>query len=203
MKLVNQCKYVIIGAIALFAVAVQASPIDSLLHQYNDPTAGDPKGKITVVEFFDYQCSHCVDMAGVMGTLIKDNPNVRFVFKDFPIRGPMSEFAARAAIAANMQGKYYGFHHALLTTNQTLSEDQVYMLAQENGLNVDKLKKDINSQQVTNELQKNVNLAQKLKLNGTPAFFVGKTNASNIKDISFQMGSMDQSQLQALIDKSK
>ena len=65
----------------------------ALFKQDNDPTAGNPKGIVTIVEFFDYQCPHCVDMAPVTEAIIKANSNVRYVFKEFPIRGPVSDFA--------------------------------------------------------------------------------------------------------------
>ena len=111
--------------LALLSFAVKAQSANELLHQSHDPIAGNPKGNVTVVEFFDYQCSHCMSMAPVIAAIIQANPNVRVVFKDLPIRGAMSEFAARAALAANKQGKYYSLNHALLSANQPLTEDFV------------------------------------------------------------------------------
>lgn len=171
-----------------------------LFHQTNDPVAGNPNGKISIVEFFDYQCPHCVDMAPAIQAIIKGNPDVRIVFKEFPIRGPVSDFASRAALAANMQGKYYQFSHALLTANKPLTQEVVYQIAQQVGLNLDKLKKDMNDPTVTNQIKNNVKLAQDLKLFGTPAFFIGKTD-SNV--INYVPGRMDQTQLQTEIDKAK
>ena len=172
-----------------------------LLHQPNDPVAGNPNGKISVVEFFDYQCPHCVDMAPVIEGVIKANPDIRIVFKEFPIRGPLSDLAARAALAANKQGKYYQFSHALLTSNQPLSEELIYKTAEKVGLNVDQLKKDINDPTISEQLKNNTKLAQDLKLFGTPAFFIGKTDAKN--NINYVPGQMDQNQMQTAIDKAK
>ena len=110
-----------------------------LFHQAGDPMAGNANGKVTVVEFFDYQCSHCVDMAPVIDSLIKADPNVRVVFKEFPIRGPLSEYAAKAALAASAQGKYFEFHKALMdqiSQKQPLTEDSVLKAAQKVGLNI-------------------------------------------------------------------
>ena len=101
---------------------------EALFNQSNDPIAGNPNGKITVVEFFDYQCPHCTTMAPVMADVIKANPDVRVVYKEFPIRGPMSEMASRAALAANKQGKYMVLSHALLTSTQPLSEEVIFSL---------------------------------------------------------------------------
>ncbi len=175
---------------------------NALFHQPNDPVAGNPQGKITVVEFFDYQCPHCLDMAPVIENIIKANPDVRIIFKDFPIRGPMSETAAKAALAANMQGKYYQLNHALLTSKQQpLTEAIIFAAAQNVGLDVNKLKTDMNSATVAKQLQANLKLAQGLKLFGTPAIFVGATNANT--NIKYSPGQLNQNQLQDLINKSK
>src|SRR5437016_4513875 len=106
-----------IGLFFSLSFAVHAQSVNALFHQAHDPVAGNPNGSVTVAEFFDYQCSHCISMAPVMANIIKDNSDVRIVFKEFPIRGSISEFASRAALAANMQGKYYEFNHAILTTD--------------------------------------------------------------------------------------
>lgn len=172
-----------------------------LFNQMNDPVAGNPNGKISVVEFFDYQCPHCIDMAPTIEGIIKANPDVRIVFKEFPIRGPMSEFAARAALAANKQGKYYEFSHALLTANKPLTQDVIFEIAKSTGLDVDKLKTDMNDKSIDEQLKATMKLAQNLKLFGTPAFFIGKTDASGA--INYVPGQMDQKQLQDAIDKAK
>jgi protein-disulfide isomerase len=172
----------------------------ALFHQTADPVAGNPSGKVTIVEFFDYQCPHCVDMAPVISSIIKNNPDVRVVFKEFPIRGPVSDFASRAALAANLQGKYYDFSHAVLTAPQPLTSDAILAIAKAQGLDVDKLKKDMDDKAVAEQLKNNTKLAQDLKLFGTPAFFIGKTDGSTI---TYVPGQMDATQLQGAIDKAK
>ena len=174
----------------------------ALFNQNGDPLAGNPQGKVTVVEFFDYQCPHCLDMAPVIESIIKSNPDVRIVFKDFPIRGPMSETAAKAALAANLQGKYYQLNHALLTSKQQpLTEAIIFTIAQNVGLDVNKLKTDMNSPAIAKQLQANLKLAQDLKLFGTPAIFVGQTSANG--NIKYAPGQLNQKQLQDLIDQAK
>jgi len=185
-----------------FSLTANAQSANALLRG-NYPVAGNPKGNITVVEFFDYQCSHCASMAPVISAVIRSNPNVRFVFKDFPIRGPMSEYAARAALAANMQGKYYQLNHALLTTNEPLTKENVISIAKANGLNTKKLEKDMFSATVTNQLKGTYQLAQELKLTGTPAFFIGKTNSNSLSNVNYVLGEMSQSDLQTAIDQAK
>ncbi|MHB1221786.1 MAG: DsbA family protein [Gammaproteobacteria bacterium] len=164
---------------------------------------GNANGKITVVEFFDYQCPHCVDMAPVIEGIVKANPDVRIVFKEFPIRGPLSEFAARAALAANKQGKYYEFSHALLISKEPLTQESVLETAKKVGVNVDQLKKDMADKSVDEQLKANIKLAQDLKLFGTPAFFIGKTDAKAPGSVSYIPGQMDQTQMQSTIDKAK
>jgi protein-disulfide isomerase len=169
----------------------------ALFHQANDPVVGNAKGKISIVEFFDYQCPHCVDMAPVISAIIKANPEVRVIYKEFPIRGPISDFASRAALAANMQGKYAEFSHAVLVAQQPLTQDAILDIAKKTGLDVEKLKTDMNSETVSNQIKANTKLAQDLKLFGTPAFFIGKTDST---DIHYVPGQMNQTQLQAAID---
>lgn len=179
---------------------IAATFANPLFHQANDPVSGNPSGKITVVEFFDYQCPHCIDMAPVIAAILKSNPNVRVISKEFPIRGAASELASRAALAANMQGKYTVFSHALLTANKPITQDLIVQTAQKLGLNVDQLKKDMNSPAVEGQLKNTIKLAQDLKLFGTPAFFIGKTDATG--SIAYVPGQMNQVQLQQAIDKA-
>lgn len=191
----------IVSVFYLLSFTAHADALNRLLHQPGDPVIGNPKGKITVVEFYDYQCGHCVSMADTMAAVIKANPNVRFVFKDFPIRGTMSNLAARAAVAANMQGKYYPFAHALLTTSSPLSQAVIMNIAKQAGLNVARLQKDMNSAAVLNLLRNNYHLAQELGINGTPAFVVGPSNATSLKSLDLNLGEMSQSELQSAINK--
>jgi protein-disulfide isomerase len=175
-----------------------------LFHQANDPVIGNPQGKITVVEFFDYQCPHCADMAPVIVDILKANPDLRIVFKEFPIRGALSEFAARAALAANKQGKYAVFQHELLSVKEPLTEALILKKAGDVGLNVDQLKKDMNDPSIQNQLKANNKLAQDLQLFGTPAFFIGKTETTaNNGTIIYIPGQMNQKQMQDEINKVK
>ncbi len=202
--MLRQTKRVILFSIGLlFSFAVNAQSMDELFRQSNSPIGGNPKGKITVVDFFDYQCEHCIKMTPVISAVIKSDPNVRVVFKDFPILGPVSQFAARAALAANMQGKYYQFHHALMSVDQPLTEDVVLEVAKSAGLNVDKLKKDMDSPAITRQLNENMALAKNLKVYATPTFFIGKTNATKENEVISLMGDMSQTEFQNAIDNVK
>lgn len=185
----------------------QSSPkfAEDLFHQTSDPVVGNPKGKITVVEFFDYQCPHCVDMTPVLEEIVKNNPDVRIIFKEFPIRGPVSEFAARAALAANEQGKYFEFHKGLMTTKtQPLTQDEIIEIAKSVGVDTTKLTDTMKGTKVNDKLKQNYQLAQKLQLMGTPALFIAKSTVSKdspATEIVFVPGQVTASQLQEIIKK--
>jgi protein-disulfide isomerase len=193
--------FMLVGGL-LLSLGTQAAGLNNLLRNPADPVIGNPKGKVTVVEFFDYQCSHCVTMARVMAEAVKSNPNLRVVYKEFPIRGPASQLAAQAALAANLQGKYAKFSHALFSARQPFSESTIYSVAASVGLDMKQLKHDMHDKAVTQQLTDNFKLAQHMRLTGTPAFFVGPTDAENEKHVSFILGEMSPRELQAAISKA-
>lgn len=179
-----------------------AKYVKPLFNTAGDPVAGNPKGTVTIVEFFDYQCGHCVNMNPIINDAIKQNPNVRVVFKEFPIRGPLSEYASRAALAANMQGKYVAFHDALMGTKQPYTEEAILAAAKSVGLNIEQLQKDMNSAAVKSQIEANMKLGQDLKLLGTPAFFIGKTDATTSSNIEYMPGHVNLDQLMSVIKKN-
>ena len=175
---------------------------NALFHANNTPVAGNPNGSVTLVEFFDYQCPHCIDVVPTINALVKANPNLRVVYREWPIRGPLSDFASRAALAAQDQNKYLPFHQALLAANKPLSQDSILEIAKTAGLNVEQLQKDMNAAKTNDTLKATVELAQNLKLFGTPAFFLAKTD-NNGKEVLYFPGELPQAQLQEAIDKMK
>lgn len=150
-----------------------ASQREALLNDSTSPVAGAAAGDVTVVEFFDYACPHCKNVAGVVTQLLRDDPKVRVVFKELPILGPGSVVAARAALAAHEQGKYVEMHEALMAEKSGLTEASVMAVAANVGLDVARLKSDMGKPAVQETIQKNYALAQSLGLSGTPAFVVG------------------------------
>lgn len=178
---------------------------DGIFHQANDPIIGNATGKVTVVDFFDYQCPHCTKMTPILESLTKTNPQLRVVFKEFPIRGPLSEYASKVVLAAKLQGKYFELHKALmvLSDQQALTEDAILKAAKTLGLNIDKLKIDMKSDSISTQIKNNVKLGQDLQLLGTPAFFIAKTAVTSknakVEDIKFIPGQVDQVQLQGIV----
>lgn len=172
---------------------------DALFNDKNSPVVGNPSGAVTVVEFFDYQCPHCKAMTPILESLIKQDKNLKVILKEFPIF-PGSDYAAQAALAANMQGKYWEFHNELMTKNNPLTKDDVLAAAKKVGLNVEQLQKDMDSEKVKNELQQTETLAEKLGLGGTPAFII-QSNTNKDKTF-FVPGQIDEGSLQQFIQKA-
>jgi protein-disulfide isomerase len=171
----------------------------------NLSVAGNPKGDVTLIEFFDYQCIHCKKMAPIISNLIKQNKNVRVIYKEFPIFGKSSELAARAALAAALQGKYLTMHNALFNQENRLTEQSIMDAAKSVGLNVAKLKADMDSKPVTAALDASRQLAEKLHLMGTPALIIMATPAGKLKEGStpvFIPGAASEESLQELLKKA-
>lgn len=171
----------------------------------NLTVVGNPKGNVTLVEFFDYQCIHCKKMAPVISELIKKDNNLRVVYKEFPIFGKSSDTASRAALAAGMQGKYLEMHEALLKQNKRLNDQVIMDVAKTLGLDLTKLKTDMESKTVTDALDANRQLAEKLHLMGTPAFIILGTPGGQVKEgnaPSFIPGAASEEALQDLIKKA-
>ncbi len=137
------------------------------------PTAGNPRGNFTIVEFFDYRCPYCKQMHAPMKALLAGDPELRVIRKDLPILGPASLVASHAALAARAQGKYPAFHDALMEFRGQLDEAAVLRIAADLKLDVAKLRRDMDSPAVVTLLQRNVALAQGLAISGTPAFVIG------------------------------
>jgi protein-disulfide isomerase len=146
---------------------------EELLRDSASPVGGNVAGDVTVVEFFDYACPHCKNVTPQVKQLLREDPKVRFVYKELPVLGEASTTAARAALAAREQNKYFAFHDVLMAASGALNEAVIFRVAGEVGLDVGRLKTDMASTPVTEALEKNRALAQALGVNGTPAFVIG------------------------------
>ena len=145
---------------------------DQIFRDKSNYVAGNPKGNVTMVEFFDYNCPWCKkDFPDVMA-LIDTDKNLKLVLKEFPILGPDSEYAAKAAIAAGKQGKYLEMHKAMYQHEARVTKESVDEIATGLGLNMDQLRKDIDGSATAEIIARNRELAQSLAINGTPAFII-------------------------------
>ena len=148
---------------------------------FNSPrqvVIGNPKGDVTMVEFFDYNCGYCKRAMSDMLTLIKSDPNLRVVLKEFPVLGPGSVEAAKVAAAVRMQDKtgkkYLEFHQKLLGGRGQADQAHALAAAKDAGLDTAKIEKDISSDEVRLTLEESFKVAEALGLNGTPSYVIGK-----------------------------
>ncbi len=145
---------------------------NELLGLPDDPVLGDPRGDATIVAFMDYRCGYCRSMAPALRALLEKDRRVRLVIKEFPILGPDSLVAARAALAARAQGRYAELHWALFQAKD-LSEGAILELARRSGLDAERLARDMKAPEVERILERNRGLADALGISGTPAFVIG------------------------------
>lgn len=146
-----------------------------LYKQNKGNLAGNPNGKITVVDFSDYQCMPCRIMNKTATALTRKYHNLRVVYIDYPMLGPKSTFAAKAALAAIQQKKYLPFHNALMQSKRPLTKQQVFALASHVGIKVKALKAEIGSKTNVQALLNNMMLGTAFGVTGMPTFIVGNT----------------------------
>lgn len=168
-----------------------------LFNNPNSPSVGNATPDAIVVEFFDYQCSHCKEMQPTIAKVLDKKKNVKVIFKEFPIFGATSNYAAQMALAAAKQGKYLEFHDALLKSNDSLSESKIQEIAKSVGLDVEKLKTDMNDPSVKQEIKDNYELAKALGLNGTPSFVFSN---KNMTQFDFIPGAAPEDSFQKAVD---
>ncbi len=147
---------------------------DQIFNNPADPVVGNPQGDVTVVEFFDYRCPYCKRVADSLAGLVKDDSNVRVVFKEFPILGPDSVVAAKIALAAHRQGKYALVHAAFMAHKGSFERSALLELAASVGADASKLASDMEDPAILGQLQANDSLAATLGITGTPGFLFGK-----------------------------
>ncbi len=137
------------------------------------PFVGAKDGDVAIVQFFDYQCHYCKVVLQTVETLVKEDPKLKVVLVDFPILSEGSHVASAAAVAAGLQGKYADLYPALMGYQGKLSQATIEKLAASVGVDVERMKKDMESDAVKARLEQNTALAQKIGIQGTPAFIVG------------------------------
>ncbi len=145
---------------------------DEVFKTATDPFVGSKTPDVTIVEFMDYNCGWCKKSMREISSLIETDKNIKVIFKDFPIFGEHSEYAAKAALAAGKQGKYWELHQVLLAHDGQVTTDVVNQLAEAQGLDMKKLAADIGSKEIGERIAANMQLAKNLAINGTPAFVV-------------------------------
>lgn len=194
-----------VGALAASALPAIAQTSDrpnpmpddlrqSLERDPTSPVLGNRDGNITLTEFFDYNCAHCRAVVGRIPELIGADSQLRIAYREWPVFGEGSEFAAAAALASLEQGKYWEFHHALLTMNGRAEEASVMRTARRVGLDETRLRQDIDADHIANHLALSGMLADHMGLMGTPTFICGDEAV---------FGEMTLTELRALVGRGR
>jgi protein-disulfide isomerase len=145
---------------------------DLVFRSAADPSVGSDKPDVTVVEFIDYNCGWCKKSVNELNALLETDKQVKVVFKEFPIFGEGSEYAAKAVMAANKQGKYWEMHQALFAQETRVDAAVVDEVAKSIGVDVAKMKTDMADASIQSTIDTTRELARALLINGTPAFIV-------------------------------
>jgi protein-disulfide isomerase len=143
---------------------------------YDDPDSvvgGNPNGDVTLIEFFDYRCPYCKEVQPSLERLLMKDRHLRIVYKEFPILGAASVYAAKMALAARAQGKYLAFHRAMMDTKGSISDDVVRHVAASVGIDVAKAEIGMKNPAIEAVIKKDYALADALGIAGTPAFILG------------------------------
>ena len=146
---------------------------EALARAGGDPAIGPEDADAVLVEFFDYRCGFCKRVLDDVMALAAADGRLRIVFKEFPILGPESEYAARAALAVRNQGKYAAFHWALMGLRGALDQATVKQVAESVGVDVARMEQDMDAPEIAETIRRSYQLAEALNINGTPAFVVG------------------------------
>lgn len=140
-----------------------------------DPVRGNPRGNVTIVEFFDVRCPYCKRLHAEMGPLLRRDRDIRVVMKDLPILGPQSVVAARALLAAHRQGKYAELYDALMSLRGEPTDAAIRSEAERVGLDYARLRREMEDPAIQQRLDANIALARALRIEGTPALIIGET----------------------------
>ena len=158
-------------------VEVLRAERDKIFNSPDDYVVGNPQGDVTLVEFLDYNCPYCRKAASEVKALVKADPKLRVVLKEFPVLGPQSLEASRVALAAKPQlkgGRLLEFHMKLMDLRGQVNGERAKAVAKEMGLDMVRLEKDVESADGRTILENNAALADKLGITGTPAFLIGE-----------------------------
>ena len=167
--------------------------IDELHNTDNSPFVGPKDAKITIVEFFDFNCGYCKRLAPTMMKIIKANPDVRVIMKPVAFLAPSSQSAAKALLAANAQGKFINLYEGLLTHNGQITEDVIDEKIKASGLDVAKTRELMKSSDIEKKFGEITELSRNVEVSGVPTMIINGT----------PLRAYDQEQIQRVIDSLK
>ncbi len=152
---------------------------DLLFNDELSIVVGNPEGDVTLVEFYDYRCPYCRQSHAAVMQMLEEDKNLRLILKQFPVKDqpgevPVSLISARMAMAAKKQGLFLPFHDAMFLAEPPLTERKVYAIAEEVGLDLERLEKDMRDPEFTEHLRQTLTLASEIGATGTPTFVIGR-----------------------------
>jgi protein-disulfide isomerase len=180
---------VLFGSLSAVAFGGQPGNIlsrDSVLRDPEIPSLGNPKGDLTIVEFFDYQCPYCKKAMPELAQLVKEDGNIRLVLKDWPVFGDVSVAAAKLVLASKYQNKYTEAHQALIGASTKLTEASIHDLLAAAGVDVARATADLQTNQkaIDDLLSRNSDQAEAFGFQGTPGFIVGTFRVPGVLEMS-------------------
>jgi protein-disulfide isomerase len=180
------CALLMQAAAAQDVALITRDGVKQILANPGTTPVGARKPDVVVVEYFDYNCPYCKKQVPTLKALLAQDPNIGLVYKEWPILGPVSEYAAASALAAGWQGKYLAAHEALIGGPRLAQNDQVDDILQHAGVNIEVLKKDRvgHAREIAALLARNDQEAHALSLQGTPGLVVGRELVAGIADLS-------------------
>src|SRR6202158_4412490 len=171
------------------AQGIQLITVAGQKEMLTDPgtdAVGAPNADVTIVEFLDFNCPYCKKLVPALHSLLAEDHKIALVYKDWPILGDVSVYAARSALAARWQGKYLSAHDALMNASRLTQDDQVDATLKRAGIDVNALKKDRTShaKDIDALLARNDAEAHALHLRGTPGIVIGRQLLPGIVDLN-------------------
>jgi protein-disulfide isomerase len=176
---------------------------EALFRDGTDPVRGNPRGDVTIVEFFDARCGYCKQMHPAMQALLQRDPNIRVVMKDLPILGPNSVLAARALLAAQRQGRYPQLQEALMTLRAEPTEPVLRQQAERVGLDWARLRRDMDDPAIGRRIEANIRLATTLGIEGTPALVIADGMGQRPANATMVPGAVDLPALERLVAEAR
>lgn len=167
----------------------QSVDVEGILRDPEAPTAGNPNGDVTIVAFFDYNCPFCKKSEPDLARVVKEDGNIRVVYKDWPILTKASVYGAQLALAAKYQDKYHEVHAALMAIpGRKIPEEQMLEAVKASGVDMNRLNLDLtlHGPQIAAQLKRNNSQAESIGLQGTPTYLVGPLLASTLDYASFK-----------------
>ncbi len=184
----QQDRRTIITGLALLLVAApglaqaqgKGIDVEAILSDSEAPVSGNPKGNVTIVAFLDYNCPYCKKAAPDLARLVREDGQIRLVYKDWPVIAETSVYAAQLALAAAYQGAYAKAHDALMATKGRLGREQITAALKGAGIDMARLEADVNGNaaKITALLRRNMAQAESLGLQGTPTYLIGPFRTS-------------------------